>query len=345
MKTPVAPAPGSCFGPPASADVPALRDAGGRGRAPGLRRLLARLVLALTLVALPTAALAGPRSGSSFGGRLGFRNGGGYSMPRSSGSGYGYNGGGHSFFFLPSFGWGGYGYGFGGGLSSLLVLGVLGFAAFSLVRAARRYRSGAGMGWGAADDRDDDVDLGRGYVYRMQIALGRSGRGIQDRLARFAAEGDTSTEAGLGHLLQQTALELLREKDSIRYAAVDGSGPMSLTNAETKLNSYALAERSRFQVERIRGADGAVRRASEAAEEGKEALEYVVVTLVVATRSALQSWKTVNERADVERLLSQLGSATPNGLLGLEVVWTPADPNDSMTETDVMTTYPDLRSV
>jgi uncharacterized membrane protein len=27
------------------------------------------------------------------------------------------------------------------------------------------------------------------------------------------------------------------------------------------------------------------------------------------------------------------------------VVWTPADPNDSMTETDVMTTYPDLRSL
>jgi uncharacterized membrane protein len=314
--------------------------------APGLRRFLARLLLVLALVAAPALAFAGPRSGSSFGGRLGFRNGGGYSMPRSSGSGYGYNnGGGHSFFFLPSFGWGGgYGYGFGGGLSSLLVLGVLGFAAFSLVRAARRYRSGGGMGWGAADYRDDEVDLGRGYVYRMQLALGRSGRGIQDRLARFAAEGDTSTEAGLGHLLQQTALELLREKDSIRYAGVDGSGPMSLTNAETKMNSYALAERSRFQVERIRGADGSVRRATEAPEEGREALEYVVVTLIVATRSALPGWKAVSERAEVERLLSQLGSASPNGLLGLEVVWTPADPNDSMTETDVMTTYPDLRS-
>jgi uncharacterized membrane protein len=26
-------------------------------------------------------------------------------------------------------------------------------------------------------------------------------------------------------------------------------------------------------------------------------------------------------------------------------VWTPADADDSMTETDVMTTYPDLRSL
>jgi uncharacterized membrane protein len=314
-----------------------------RGRASGGRRVVAALVLALALIAAPALALAGPRSGGSFGGRLGFRSsGGGFSTPRGSSSGYGY-GGGHSFFFLPSFGWGG-GYGFGGGgLSSLLVLGVLGFAAFSLVRAARRSRSGGGWGFGG-DEGESDVDLGRGYVYRLQIALGRSARGIQDRLARFASEGDTSTEAGLASLLQQTSLELLREKDSIRYAGVDASGPMSLTNAETKLNSYSLAERSRFQVERVRGADGSVRRASEGAEEGKEALEYVVVTLVVATRAAVPGWKAISERGDVERLLAQLGSATPNGLLGLEVIWTPADPNDSMTETDVMTTYPDLRS-
>jgi uncharacterized membrane protein len=304
-------------------------------------RFVGILALWVALLALPALALAGPRSGGSFGGRLGFRNGGGFSMPRSGSSGYGY-GGGHSFFFLPSFGWGGMGY--GGGFSSLLVLGVLGYAAFSLVRAVRRSRDAGGWsGWGSSSD-EGDVDLGRGYVYRLQIGLGRSARGIQERLARFAAEGDTNSESGLAALLQQTSLELLREKDSIRYAGVDASGPMSLTNAETKLNSYSLAERSRFQVERVRGADGRVRHATEAAEEGKEALEYVVVTLVVATRTPVANFKTASDRAQLESLLAQLGSATPSGLLGLEVIWTPADPNDSMTETDLMTTYPDLRS-
>ena len=307
-------------------------------------RFVGILALWVALLALPALALAGPRSGGSFGGRLGFRNGGGFSMPRSGSSGYGYgSGGGHSFFFLPSFGWGGMGY--GGGFSSLLMLGVLGFAAFSLVRAVRRSRGGGGWGgWGSPSDDEAEVDLGRGYVYRLQIGLGRSARGIQDRLARFAAEGDTNSESGLAALLQQTSLELLREKDSIRYAGVDASGPMSLTNAETKLNSFSLAERSRFQVERVRGADGRVRHATEAAEEGKEALEYVVVTLVVATRTPVANFKTASDRTQLESLLAQLGSATPSGLLGLEVIWTPADPNDSMTETDLMTTYPDLRS-
>jgi len=120
---------------------------------------------------------------------------------------------------------------------------------------------------------------------------------------------------------------------------------MSLTNAETKMNSLSLAERSRFQVERVRSADGNIRRATEAPEEGKEALEYVVVTMIVATRSPAEGFKTLGDRADLENLLAQLGSASPDGLLGLEVVWTPADPDDSMTETDLMTTYPDLRGL
>jgi len=315
-----------------------------RQRRSGRGGLLGVIVLAVSLLVMPALALAGPRSGGSFSGRSGFRSGGGFSMPRGSsgyGSGYGY-GGGHSFFFLPSFGWGGLGY--GGGFSSLLVLGVLGFAAFSLIRAVRRSQ-GSGAGWFQSQGDDGDVAPGRGYVYRLQIALGRSARGIQDRLARFADEGDTSTEAGLASLLQQTSLELLREKDSIRYAGADGSGPMSLTNAETKMNSLGLAERSRFQVERVRSADGAVRRASEAAEEGKEALEYVVVTIIVATRSPVDGFKSVGDRHELEGLLARLGSASPDGLLGLEVVWTPADPNDSMTETDLMTTYPELRGL
>ena len=50
-------------------------------------------------------------------------------------------------------------------------------------------------------------------------------------------------------------------------------------------------------------------------------------------------------RVHESALLGELGGVSPDAILGIEVVWTPADPNDSMTETDVMTTYPDLRSL
>src|SRR3954471_17813624 len=253
------------------------------------------LVLAL-VVLMPALALAGPRSGGSFSGRSGFRSGGGFSSaPRSYSGGGNYYGGGSGshFFFLPGWGWGG-GMGYGGGslIGTLFVLVAVGIGAAMGMRAVRRVRQGGPGGgvsglWGAPDDDEPAVVPGRAYLYKLQLGLGRSARSIQDRLSEFAAKGDTSSEAGLAALLQQSALELLRHKDSIRYAAAEGRGPMTLTNAETAMNGVSLSERSRFQVERVRVADGRAARSDAAAEEGKEALELVVVTLVAATRTPL----------------------------------------------------------
>jgi uncharacterized membrane protein len=242
------------------------------------------------------------------------------------------------------------GYGGGSLIGTLFVLVAVGIGAAMVMRAVRRAQQGGQGGglsglWGGGDDDEAAVVQGRAYLYKLQLGLGRSARSIQDRLSEFAAKGDTSSEAGLASLLQQSALELLRHKDSIRYAAAEGRGPMSLTNAETAMNAVSLAERSRFQVERVRVADGRAARSEAPAEEGKEALELVVVTLVAATRTSLERFKPVTTVADLSALLSELGGVPPNGLLGLEVVWTPADENDSMTETDVMTTYPELRSL
>jgi uncharacterized membrane protein len=316
-----------------------------------LRRALSFLLLLAALTAaLAAPAMAGPRSGSSFGGRLGFRSGGGMSAPgysgggyRSPGAGYGYGGGSH-FLFFPGFG--GYGLGGFGMIGPLLGILVVGLAVASIARAVRASR---GVGTPDAGYGDEDGQVvampGRAYLYRLQLALGRSARGIQDRLADFAAAGDTSTEAGLAALLQQTALELLREKDAVRYVGGEARGPMSLTNAETAMNGMALAERSRFQVERLRGTDGRVVRSQAPAEEGKEALELVVVTLLAATRTPLGNFDRPSSPEQLAAVLSELGGVSPDAILGLEVVWTPVDPNDSMTETDVMTTYPDLRSL
>jgi uncharacterized membrane protein len=320
-----------------------------------LGRFFAFVSLLAVFLLAPALAIGGPRSGGSFGGRIGFRSSGGLGAPRTSS--YGYHGGGSSFTYVPSFGWGwhpgwgfgGYGYGGGFGLPSVLVLAGLGVGAFLLVRALRRSQMDGRPGmWGSGSgDLDEDdasaTSLSRAYVYRLQLGLGRVARGIQTRLAEIAEAGDAETEAGLAALLQQTALELLREKDSIRYAGGAEAGPLSLTNAESQLNGWALNERARFQVERVRGAGPQMRRSSVAAEEGREALELVLVTVVVATRAPVGDWKNLDDHAAVETLLHRLGEIGPDGLLGLEIVWTPADPDDSMTEMDLMTTYPELR--
>jgi uncharacterized membrane protein len=310
------------------------------------------LLALLAIVFLPMAAFAGPRSGGSFGGRMGFRSsGGGFSSGSGySGGGYGRStyGGGNTYIYGSPFGYGGWGMGgWGGGIGlfgTLFVLAVAGVAVLSVMRAVRRAANRSG-GWSEDDGYVQEAQTGRAYLYRLQLAIGRSGRGVQERLAQYASQGDTSSEAGLAALLQQTALELLREKDAVRYVGADGRGPMSLTNAETTMNSLSLAERSRFQVERVRASEGRVNASTAAEEEGKEALELVVVTLVAATRTPLDNFKAVTSSEELEVLLQELGGVSPDGLLGLEVIWTPADANDSLTEMDVMTTYPDLRGI
>jgi len=290
---------------------------------------------------------AGPRSGSSFGGLRGFRSGSG-SISRSVPSSRGSYGGGSSFVFLPSFGWGYGGWGFGGGMGmvgSFMLLGIVAVGAIMVVRSIRR-ASRRSLPAGTDYDEYDDVSasVDRSYVYKVQLGLGRSGRGVQKRLDEFASTGDTSSEAGLAELLRQTALELMREKDSIRYSLVEASGPFSLTNGESKMNGAAMAERSRFQIERVRGANGQTRRSEAAPTVGSEVLEFLVITVLLATRSPV-GISTADDRRAVESVLADLGSVSASNLLGLEVIWTPADPDDSLTETDLMTTYPDMRSL
>jgi uncharacterized membrane protein len=310
---------------------------------------LRRLILIGSLLAMvlaPAIALAG-RSGGSFSGRGGFRSGGSFSRSRSAAR-VPRTSTGPSFFFFPGFGWGspfgGGGCGGGGSLMMLVLLGVGVAMAVRAVRQAQSRHSGRSFLFGR-DEEDDDEDVApaRAFVYKVQLGLGRSARGIQERLARFAAEGDTGSEAGLAHLTQQTALELLREKDSIRYGSAETSGPFSLANGESKLNALSLSERSRFQVERVRGADGSVRRSSAEATTSSEVLEYLVVTVLIATRVSLSGIKKLTDRDDLDAVLAELGSVPPHGILGLEVIWTPADPEDALTESDMLLTYPHLR--
>jgi uncharacterized membrane protein len=319
-----------------------------------MMRLLMRLLRLFCLLSFLVASVAqaGPKSGSSFGGLSGFRSspsGGGLSRSLS-GSSRNY-GGRSSFFFLPSFGWGYGGWGYGGGMSmmgSLFLVGIVAVGAILVVRSVRRasQRRNGNYDYGANDEYDDvAASVDRAYVYKVQLGLGRSGRGVQKRLEEFASSGDTSSETGLAELLRQTALELMREKDAIRYALVEPSGPFSLTNGESKMNGAAMAERSHYQLERVRGAEGQVRRSNAVATVGQEALEFLVVTVLVATRVALGEIAKVDDRPGLDRALGALGAVPANALLGLEVIWTPADPDDSLTETDLMTTYPELRSV
>ena len=207
----------------ASADA----DAWARRRSARLRRVMTMLTPRAALVVrarcwplvvlLPALALAGPRSGGSFSGRSGFRSGGGLFGRRLATTRAAEQ---------PTDG--------GGSGVALLLPARLGLGRWLWLRRRRRSVRHADRA-GRGRDRRVHADAGgaraapparrrrlsalsglrstrrrvagrAGARLPLQACSSRSGArraAIQDRLAEFAAQGDTRAEAGLAALLQQ----------------------------------------------------------------------------------------------------------------------------------------------
>jgi uncharacterized membrane protein len=296
-----------------------------------MKKSLFAILLSLFLIV--PAAFA-QKTGGSFGGRGSFGgssggraySGGGY----SGGYGGGY-GGGSSFFFLPFFGGGGGG---GGIFGTLIVLGVLYFVFLKPAMGSRR-RSLLG-------DSYDETPTSKPGVYTLEVAVSSTAaKDLQKRLEELGV-GGTTTE-GLARALRETALALNRRKDEVEGAYIVVREKMSISEAERVFESAVTKARSRYQVDVYSAQDGKVRRSASPEGTGKEGiLEYLVVTLVVGTTQPLALPAKLNDRKSLEDTLFQLSSVPASQLAALEVVWTPGDPNDSLTRDDLIASFPEI---
>ncbi|MCZ7679752.1 MAG: DUF1517 domain-containing protein [Sandaracinaceae bacterium] len=199
----------------------------------------------------------------------------------------------------------------------------------------RRRRSGArthgARGWA----RVDVSALQLGIDWRARAAL-------QSRLEALARSGSTSSPAGLARLLRETVVALRRAEASWLYAAVASYRPMSPASAEGIFRQLAVDARSRFRTEVLRNADGEVREGaappvSARADEGDG---VVVVTLVVAARREILDVERAGDVAGLKRLLDELEAlASPEALVAMEVVWSPAVETDRMSTAELESLY------
>jgi len=238
------------------------------------------------LLALPQPSLA------ASGGRIG---GGSFrsapSMPRSYGGGYrgGYGGGVQR----------GYGGGFGGGLGFPFIVpfffgggGLFGFlvlmAVVGLLVNALRGGGGpalpAGMRGGDLDRPQADGPVA---VAQLQVGLLASARELQRDLRNLAGQADTRTNSGLQRVLQESTLALLRHPDLWVYANAE-VGQVPFAAAESTFNRLSMTERSKLRSELTSNVAGSVSQAP-AAGESDATSDYIAVTLLVASRSALRS--------------------------------------------------------
>ena len=299
------------------------------------------------LPALLAVLLIWPQpSHAASGGRIG---GGSFrsapSMPRSYGGGYrsGYGGGyqrggyggGIGFPFIVPFFFG------GGGLFGFLVL----MAVVGLVLNA--FRGGGGGGQALpAGLRGGDLD---GYrpdgpvsIAQVQVGLLASARELQRDLRQLAASCDTSTNAGLQRVLQDSTLALLRHPDLWVYANAE-VGQVPFPAAESTFNRLSMTERSKLSGEITTNVGGSRGVASTGAAGDADATsDYIAVTLLVASRSRM-ALKPVSGSEELREALRVVGSVPSDQLLALELIWQPEGVGEVLSADELITAYPDLK--
>ncbi len=324
-----------------------------------LRKFL-KMVTKRAVVFALAAGLVFSQVSPAFAARSGGRAGGfrapSRSMPRSGGGNYGGGGaygggygggyrggfGGGSFFMLPFL------FGGGGSLFSLLIF--MAVASF-LVRAFQNFATNSAGGYGGTSYTSSSNPPVT--VAKVQVGLLAQARELQPDLDRIAQTSDTSTNAGLAGLLQESVLSLLRHPEYWAYACTDSEKTV-LTNAETVFNRVALGERSKLAAETLSNYNGQVRsleRALKATGSGgnlsetvAEPGEYIVVTLVLATQSKLKLPQIQNAE-DLRTALRTAGAISADELLGVELLWEPQASGDVLSSDELVAEYPEMRIV
>ncbi|XP_020100316.1 uncharacterized protein LOC109718470 [Ananas comosus] len=223
------------------------------------------------------------------------------------------------------------GVGFGAGSGFLVIM--MGFAAFLLVGGILSDWSGSASVL---------TETQKTTVIKLQVGLLGMARSFQRELDRIAESADTSTPEGLNYVLQETVLALLRHPDCCisAYSYVDVK--RSIESGEKRFSQLSIEERGKFDEETLVNVNSIKRHKTTSQKASGFSNEYIVVTILVAAEG-VHKLPVINSSADLKEALQKLGSIPPSKTLAVEVLWTPQNENDTLSERELLEDYPLLR--
>lgn len=289
------------------------------------------VLLGLLLLSDPSNVLAasGGRMGGKSFSRPSMSSSRSYSTPRM--------GSGRSFssapYFGPSpFGGGGFYVGPAVGIGSSFFFIMAGFAAFVLVS-------------GFLSDRSDDGLLTateKTSVLKLQVGLLGMARSLQQDLNRIAERADTSTPEGLSYVLTETMLALLRHPDFCisAYSSVDIK--RSMDEGEKRFNQLSIEERGKFDEETLINVNNIKKQSATSRRANGFSNEYIVITILVAAEG-VHKLPSINNSGDLKEALQVLASIPSSRTLAVEVLWTPQNEDDTLSERELLEDYSLLR--
>ncbi|WP_293913349.1 DUF1517 domain-containing protein [Deinococcus sp.] len=320
-----------------------------------LRITLVVALLTLLVTALVSSAYA--RSGGGFGGSSSGRSsgssssGGGGFGGSSRGGGYsggGYSGGGYSGPVIINNGGYGGGYYGGGGYSSgggfaivpILLIVVAGVVTFMVMR---RSAARAGGGSGLLGSFSGDAQAVMVQVIMLE------GDEVKSALQQVAERGDPDTDAGLARMLQEAALVVLRHPERWVYGDVQrAQGDAS--RADAQLGSWATQARAAFTEQTTsnyqnRDPNSGFEHRPHTGKDEAGGL-YLAVTLGAATHAlgALPPAGSTDAK-EVQAALQAVAGVTAGDLIRAEVIWSPDQEGEFLSEDEAIMKYPQAKKL
>ncbi|KAL6185435.1 hypothetical protein ACLB2K_041568 [Fragaria x ananassa] len=121
------------------------------------------------------------------------------------------------------------------------------------------------------------------------------------------------------------------------------SGPdQTIREAKINFNQLSITERAVCDKETLVNVNNKkVKDSTSKADTGSQS-EYIAVTILVATRG-LYKLPTVDDSSTLKQELQNLKSLPSNNILSVEVLWTPQEEDDNLSELQLLKKYPLLK--
>ena len=218
----------------------------------------------------------------------------------------------------------------GGGVFSLVFAAMVVLAFLDAIKNALGGDSGMRLG---AD---------RIAVVKIQIGLLGLARQLQLDLEDIADAADTSSTEGLHYVLEETVLALLRNPEYCVYGYATSATADGPENAEDLFNEYSMDERGKFEEETLVNVNARKRASRTKNADGEENInEYILVTIIAACDGGLKL-PAVTDGTELRTALKRVGAIRVDALQAVEVLWTPQEEGDTLSEDELLRDYPQL---
>jgi len=213
----------------------------------------------------------------------------------------------------------------------LLLIGCIVFVVY-VVLASRNTDS-------STEELDNDIVT----VSKLQVALLAQARTIQSQLSELSLSADTETPEGLAHLLQESALALLRSPEYWTHVLSSSQTVKSREEAQTVFNKLSIEERSKFSAETLTHVGGRIgRQAPVKPGSDEDIAAYIVVTLLVGTENDQPLFEKIHSTEELKEALERIAATSTEYLLTFELLWSPEHESDSLTYDELLTEYTDM---